>query len=678
MTAVLAPPGVGVWGQPLRPNYFKTTTIFRGADAPKTRGGTAHVPMAVAGFQASAGSVSDPMGKRAAIAITADRGPYKTLRDALHNRDASRDIHTPVADAYMSKEQRAQRIVDEGTTESAAFRTPITVAQAVAILKAAEETFASLDDVKASPAEIKANDDSYNVLVADAKKLRLIQGATLRRPINSDEQEFITELAGRYSSVMAREATAGIDAARAALVEDSRPATEEANRARRIAASTASIASLDAHTAKAAEMRDDAKDNVDVLLLQRANIVRASRRERAITIRVGPSPDEKRAAADRLAILQTNLDSTDREIANNRSTESMLTSQLGSLNQARNASYDDIKDANALVVAPSDSVRMRNDTTARFAKHDRANNKLAAQIVAGIGLPAGPPPSGAAGVSTAEFAKISADFAKSVKDIMDVVGVNQTTAMTAIGGIATAIHASGGTLAAAIKDANTILGDAIANQSIRSTKSFNDMATALIQQLGVILPALATKPASSAPDLATSSPQLATSSPQLATSSPGDPEMDALVMSLTEDFSGSPAGGPPPLPPLTPGPGNVDLGVETKVDVTTLTADIADVDLMLDNLLNSKAFTSAHGIPALLTALGVDPSRMPQARNEHGNFDKQKFLNHLKGGISSIKFELPARHAQAKAIEAAIVTVTTNVFDSKSNDPPKGSPKTNG
>jgi hypothetical protein len=131
------------------------------------------------------------MGKQAAAHIIhTSPYPLRTLRDGLLNggRDASA-IRVPLAHVIPTKAEIAKRITQEAKSETPSSAMPVTLNQAIELLKAAEEGW-------------QGGDDEYAELVADAQRLKAIRAVAKRRPIRDDEQALINELADKYSGAI--------------------------------------------------------------------------------------------------------------------------------------------------------------------------------------------------------------------------------------------------------------------------------------------------------------------------------------------------------------------------------------------------------------------------------------------------------------------------------------------
>jgi hypothetical protein len=154
------------------------------------RGGDVRVPLAQVG--PSAGTrPGDPMGKQAAaLIVSMSPYPLRTLRDGLVNggRDASA-IRVPLARVTPTEAEIATRISQEAKSETPSSAMPVTLNQAIELLKAAEEGW-------------QGNDVDYEALLADAQRLKAIRAVAKRRPIRDDEQALINSLADKYSGAI--------------------------------------------------------------------------------------------------------------------------------------------------------------------------------------------------------------------------------------------------------------------------------------------------------------------------------------------------------------------------------------------------------------------------------------------------------------------------------------------
>jgi len=171
MTSILAPSGVGIWGQP-RPG--------RGQDA-------------VAVIQTFAGG-----GQRDGF-----RSPVQGIR-------------APAAQVGLSKQDIADHISAEGKSEPIASAQPIDIDTAIQMLKTAEESWP----------EGKVGEDSYNELVADATVLKKIKAAATRRPLTPDEIELVQEIGRKYLEILEEQASGAVADARGIVVEEARPGLE--------------------------------------------------------------------------------------------------------------------------------------------------------------------------------------------------------------------------------------------------------------------------------------------------------------------------------------------------------------------------------------------------------------------------------------------------------------------
>ena len=253
MTSVLAPQGVGLWGQNLHDmsatgSYARLPPDAYNKNSIGQRGGDVRVPLAQVG--PSAGTrPGDPMGKQAAaLIVSMSPYPLRTLRDGLigGGRDASA-IRVPLARVTPTEAEIATRIAQEAKSEAPSSAMPVTLNQAIELLKAAEEGWSG------DP----ATDAGYAELVADARRLKDIRAVAKRRPIRDDEQTLINSLADKYSGAIE---TAVIDSS----------ARQQALIAKRLDTSAQGVADADA-------MRAD------------------------LTARFAPHDREKKAAAERQA-----------------------------------------------------------------------------------------------------------------------------------------------------------------------------------------------------------------------------------------------------------------------------------------------------------------------------------------------------------------------------------------
>ena len=195
MTSVLAPRGIGLWGQPLNDmsatgSYARLPPDAYNKNSIGQRGGSVRVPLAQVG--PSAGTrPGDPMGKQAAaLIVSMSPYPLRTLRDGLigGGRDASA-IRVPLAHVTPTEAEVATRITQEAKSETPSSAMPVTLNQAIELLKAAEEGW-------------QGNDVDYEALLADAQRLKAIRAVAKRRPIRDDEQALINSLADKYSGAI--------------------------------------------------------------------------------------------------------------------------------------------------------------------------------------------------------------------------------------------------------------------------------------------------------------------------------------------------------------------------------------------------------------------------------------------------------------------------------------------
>ena len=198
MTSILAPQGVGLWGQPLHDmsatgSYARLPPDAYNKNSIGQRGGDVRVPLAQVGPLAGT-RPGDPMGKQAAaLIVSMSPYPLRTLRDGLigGGRDASA-IRVPLARVTPTEAEIATRISQEAKSETPSSAMPVTLNQAIELLKAAEEGW-------------QGNDVDYEALLADAQRLKAIRAVAKRRPIRDDEQALINSLADKYSGAIETE-----------------------------------------------------------------------------------------------------------------------------------------------------------------------------------------------------------------------------------------------------------------------------------------------------------------------------------------------------------------------------------------------------------------------------------------------------------------------------------------
>jgi hypothetical protein len=188
----LAPRGVGVWGAGLLGNG--AVELLPDPEPAKygheaiARGGSVRVPAArVVPGRGPAVSPTNPGLQGARVIEIHHAGTLQP--DRLGFGRSRGGIQVPVAQVAVNPEALAARFALEGTMDRPASAIPITVDQAVEVLKAAESGF-------------RGTDAEYADLVADAQRLKLLRAATARRPLSGDERAVMEAIANKYGAAL--------------------------------------------------------------------------------------------------------------------------------------------------------------------------------------------------------------------------------------------------------------------------------------------------------------------------------------------------------------------------------------------------------------------------------------------------------------------------------------------
>ena len=389
MTSVLAPQGVGLWGQNLRFTGAVGVAPAIPSDAYNRnsigqRGGSVVTPVADVVGAGPSSSSRDPFNKQAATLIIRDEPKPRTLRDGFSGGEASFErggIVTPIARTTLTEPEIKARLGSEGKSSRPASATPISLNDAIAMLRTAEETWPDTSTANDDDEEHAIN-TGYTELVSDAKRLKIIKGASMRRPITDEEQAVVTQIASKYASALGDLSSDAVGVEAAAAAEDARPANQ--------AASLAAAAEQVNKSITAAE----------------ADITKGENDLRIEAARVDGIEGDMRTLMttyDRLAYNRRNARAAGHlQLANNITNKlDKLDIQGDMLNAERNASiarqgsldnliYNTVLAHNALNqqaddlittrVEPSRSSQMRAESTARFAPHDREREQQAATM----------------------------------------------------------------------------------------------------------------------------------------------------------------------------------------------------------------------------------------------------------------------------------------------------------
>lgn len=383
MTSVLAPQGVGLWGQNLRFTGAVGVAPTIPSDAYNRnsigqRGGTVITPVAdvvgVTGVARSNAS-SDPFNKQAAALIIRDEPKPRTLRDGFVGGEASFErggIVTPIARVALTKDEVTARLASEGKSERPVSAKPISLDEAIAMLKAAEETWPGEGDPEL--------DQGYIELVSDAKRLKIIKGATMRRPITDEEQGIVNQIANKYASALGGEASEVVAAERAVAAEEARPANEAASalRAAELANQDSALAQNDVEVLEG-KLRE-VNDQLGAAAVQRR---RAGKAIENLRVQFRLARDNPR----RRARIEARFNDIHRMIPDLDATLAAVDRQYNDLNRVREDTVraaegfnDRFDELIAFRAEPSRAGEMRLEMTGRFAPHDRERNKQAATM----------------------------------------------------------------------------------------------------------------------------------------------------------------------------------------------------------------------------------------------------------------------------------------------------------
>lgn len=388
MTSVLAPQGIGLWGQNLR----FTGAVGVAPAIPSTaynqnsigqRGGTVVTPIANVTGSTPSNSSRDPFNKQAATLIIRDEPKPRTLRDGFSGGEASFErggIVTPIARTTLTEPEIKARLGAEGKSTRPASATPISLNDAIAMLRTAEETWPSEGDPDRNPDEAKALDAGYIELVSDAKRLKIIKGASMRRPITDEEQTIVTQIASKYASALGEQSGEVVGAEAAAAAEDARPAVEAASLA---AATERAGRQFDAAEDNLAQLNGamvDAHDHVEDL----ARVARTVDEDyRKILNRRTRSQAEGGSISKymNLSTVVNRLDRKRQEVGDALTTADEQLRDIGRERElaylARNELGDQVDVLAGARVEPSRLAQMRDESNARFAPHDRERRRQA-------------------------------------------------------------------------------------------------------------------------------------------------------------------------------------------------------------------------------------------------------------------------------------------------------------
>ena len=382
MTSILAPQGVGLWGQNLRFTGAVGVAPAIPSDAYNRnsigqRGGSVVTPIADVVGAGPSSSSRDPFNKQAATLIIRDEPKPRTLRDGFSGGEASFErggIVTPIARTTLTEPEIKARLGSEGKSTRPASATPISLNDAIAMLRTAEETWpASVD----GEPEI---DDGYKELVSDAKRLKIIKGASMRRPITDEEQTAVTQIASKYASALGELSSDAVGVEAAAAAEDARPANELAS---------ARAAAEDMNNKIDLAQKDvDILDNKLRVVNDQYEVAAAQRRRadneihdlRAAFVRARGNPR-------RLRLIENRFNEVQRMVPGLNATLEAADLQFNDLNRARvdtMRAADGLNDRFDELITfrpePSRTGEMRAESTARFAPHDRERARQAATM----------------------------------------------------------------------------------------------------------------------------------------------------------------------------------------------------------------------------------------------------------------------------------------------------------
>jgi hypothetical protein len=165
--------------------------------------------VAPGGAGGSGGSIGDPTQKQAAQERIIrpdddDPGLQGSGRNFGRNADPSDAIRVSIPRTTISSAEIADRMATEGRVERPVTAAPVSVDDAITVLKAAEAGWPAGDDA------------GYAALLADAHRLKLVQAALLRRPMTAEDQGVITAIAQKYGQYV-NDAAAESNAAQRAI-----------------------------------------------------------------------------------------------------------------------------------------------------------------------------------------------------------------------------------------------------------------------------------------------------------------------------------------------------------------------------------------------------------------------------------------------------------------------------
>ena len=384
MTSVLAPQGVGLWGQNLRFTGAVGVAPAIPSDAYNRnsigqRGGSVVTPVADVVGAGPSSSSRDPFNKQAATLIIRDEPKPRTLRDGFSGGEASFErggIVTPIARTTLTEPEIKARLGSEGKSTRPASATPISLNDAIAMLRTAEETWpASVD----GEPEI---DDGYKELVSDAKRLKIIKGASMRRPITDEEQTAVTQIASKYASALGELSSDAVGVEAAAAAEDARPANQAAS-----LAAAADRVNNDIDRAQndiirdAADTRSEAArlDQMDIKLNKLRNAYQIIGYERNAAV-VADEPDRVKDLDTVLNGIRTRAGELLGKRALTAERLNELDRDINTTNLALNELDEQKGELEGLRVEPSRSSQMRAESTSRFAPHDRERARQAATM----------------------------------------------------------------------------------------------------------------------------------------------------------------------------------------------------------------------------------------------------------------------------------------------------------
>jgi hypothetical protein len=389
MTSVLAPQGVGLWGQNLRFTGAVGVAPAIPSDAYNRnsigqRGGSVVTPIADVVGAGPSSSSRDPFNKQAATLIIRDEPKPRTLRDGFSGGEASFErggIVTPIARTTLTEPEIKARLGSEGKSTRPASATPISLNDAIAMLRTAEETWPDTSTANDDDEEHAIN-TGYTELVSDAKRLKIIKGASMRRPITDEEQTVVTQIASKYASALGELSSDAVGVEAAAAAEDARPANQAASLAAAAEQVNKSITAAEADITKGENdlrieaARVDGIENdmrtlmttYDRLAYNRRNARAAGHRQLANNIT---------NKLDKLDIQGDMLNAErDASIARQGSLDNLIYNTV----LARDALDQQADDLINTRVEPSRSEQMRAESTARFAPHDRERAQQAATM----------------------------------------------------------------------------------------------------------------------------------------------------------------------------------------------------------------------------------------------------------------------------------------------------------